>query len=550
MNQYARVPQRWPDPQGTATIYLLTPAARMTDTLEQRIHWLQRHAGKPFAGMLTGVEKESLRVTPDGRLSQRPHPEELGSALTNRYITTDFSEALLEFVTPAFDTPVAALECLTDIHQFSQPRIGDALLWNASMPCRLGHASEIPIARYGSANVARMKTIYRRGLSHRYGRAMQTIAGVHFNFSVPPSFWSTCGEMLGAGGDEPSDDLRSRGYLALARNFRRLAWLVLYLFGASPAMCRSFLGDGETALAELDADTVFEPYATSLRMSDLGYNNSAQSQLAISLNSLPDYIADLTHAIMTPHPPYETIGIEVGGQWRQLNANLLQIENEYYSSVRPKQVARSGERPTLALQRAGVAYVEIRALDVNPFAPAGLTLEQMYFMQVFLLTCLLRPSPLLDAEQLREAGENQLLVAHSGRSPALELSRNGRRVALRDWAEGVCEEMLAVLELLDDPRGAYRDAVLRQQAVIRETRESPSAQVLRELREEGVSFVDYTLAQSAAHAEALAARPPLTESRFNELRREATESLMRQQELEARPQQRFADYLTDYFRSA
>lgn len=520
----------------------------MKETLEQRIQWLQSHSTGAFRGMLTGVEKESLRVTSDARLSQRPHPEELGSALTNQFITTDFSEALLEFVTPTHDTPQATRQCLLDIHQFAQPRLGDAVLWNASMPCALGAESEIPIAHYGSSNVARMKTIYRRGLSYRYGRAMQTIAGVHFNFSVPVDIWPLCAQMFDD--QHSADDLRSKGYLSLARNFRRMAWLTLYLFGASPAMCRSFLGDRPTSLAEFDAETLFEPYATSLRMSDLGYNSSAQSGLNVSLNTLDDYIRELTHAIMTPHPPYQSIGTEVGGQWRQLNANLLQIENEYYSSVRPKQVARSGERPTLALQRAGVAYVEIRALDINPFDPVGITLEQMRFMQVLLVSCLLRPARELDHEQLQEAAANQLLVAHSGRAPALELSRFGQRIALKDWAEQLFDEFDAVAELLDADGGDhYREAVALQRRVVREELETPSARVLREMREEGSSFVDYTMAQSQAHAQALAARAPMSDERFSTLRNEATESLNRQQALESRPQQRFVDYLADYFRN-
>ncbi|MEL7022387.1 MAG: glutamate--cysteine ligase [Pseudomonadota bacterium] len=518
----------------------------MTDTLEKRIQWLQQQADRPFGGMLTGVEKESLRVTADGRLSQRPHPEELGSALSNQFITTDFSEALLEFVTPAFDTPSETRACLQDIHQFAQPRMGDEVLWNASMPCRLGAESEIPIAEYGSSNVARMKTIYRRGLSHRYGRAMQTIAGVHFNFSVPVEFWNYCSPMLGV--SDSADDLRSQGYLALARNFRRMAWLVLYLFGASPAMCRSFLGDRATSLAEFDSNTLFEPYATSLRMSDLGYNNSAQAGLAVSLNSLTDYIDQLTSAIMTPHPPYESIGIEVGGQWRQLNANLLQIENEYYSSVRPKQVAHSGERPTLALQRDGVAYVEIRALDINPFDPVGVTEAQMLFMQTLLVTCLLRPSRLLDHDQLQEAAANQLLVAHSGRAPALELHRFGQRIGLREWALELFDEFDAVAQLMDGDGRDYRNAVDQQRDVLMEVSETPSARVLREMREQNANFVDYTLEQSRAHATSFERRPPIPDDRLQALRREVTESMQRQNELESRPQQRFADYLADYFR--
>jgi glutamate--cysteine ligase len=360
----------------------------LTSLFEQRINRLVNTSpADTLCGGLKGIEKESLRVRPDGMLSATSHPLALGSALTNRYITTDFSEALLEFVTPAFANTWEALRFLCDIHQFSYIRLDDELLWATSMPCRLPAEQDIPLAQYGKSNVGRMKTIYRRGLGYRYGRLMQTIAGVHFNYSMPEAFWPVYRDH-----EERRDDLRafrSEAYLGLVRNFRRVGWLVLYLFGASPALCKSFAANA-TGMSAFDGETFYEPFGTSLRMSDLGYSNRTQSKINISLNSLDEYVADLIEAISTPEPQYEKTGIAPQGDadqgdYRQLSINRLQIENEYYSPIRPKRVAYSGERPTEALRRGGVEYVEIRSIDINVFDPVGINQNVMRFMEAFLI---------------------------------------------------------------------------------------------------------------------------------------------------------------------
>jgi glutamate--cysteine ligase len=285
----------------------------LTTLFEQRINRLiNASPDDTLRRGLKGIEKESLRVRPDGLLARTPHPRALGSALTNRYITTDFSEALLEFVTPAYANTWEALRFLCDIHQFTYARLGDELLWATSMPCRIPSESGIPLARYGSSNVGRMKTIYRRGLGYRYGRTMQTIAGIHFNYSLPETFWSIYQDH-----ERRSNDLnafRSASYLGLIRNFRRFGWLVLYLFGASPALCKSFAANARVDLPAFDHETLYAPYGTSLRMSDLGYSNRTQARINISLNSLEEYIADLTAAIRTPEPIFERIGVKQGDE--------------------------------------------------------------------------------------------------------------------------------------------------------------------------------------------------------------------------------------------
>src|SRR5579871_3407525 len=308
------------------------------------------NSGQPqiLQGGRKGVEKESLRVRPDGSLAQTPHPLALGSALTNVHITTDYSESLIELVTPAFTASWELLQYLLDLHQFVYRHLGDELLWATSMPCAIERDEDIPIAVYGKSHIGRMKHVYRRGLGLRYGRMMQAISGVHFNYSFPLPFWEAYATLRGE--RSCGSEFVSARCFDLLRNYRRHGWLVLYLFGVSPVVCKSFLAGRDVQLPELGMGTAYDPWATSLRMSDVGYRNRNQAGLAVSVNDLGEYVRDLQRAISTPHPPYEALGVKVNGEWRQLNANILQIENEYYSFIRPKRVARTGERPTKALK--------------------------------------------------------------------------------------------------------------------------------------------------------------------------------------------------------
>jgi len=133
-----------------------------------------------------GIEKESLRVTPEGHISVPDHPAVLGSALTNPYITTDFGEALLEFITPAYASIDECLGMLDNIHRFTLQNLEqDEMLWVSSMPCPLGSDDDIRLAEFGSSNIGRLKNLYRHGLSNRYGRLMRVIAGIPYNFSMP-----------------------------------------------------------------------------------------------------------------------------------------------------------------------------------------------------------------------------------------------------------------------------------------------------------------------------------------------------------------------------
>jgi glutamate--cysteine ligase len=506
------------------------------------------NSGAPqiLQGGRKGVEKESLRVRPRGGLAYSAHPAGLGSALTNENITTDYSESLIELVTPAFTHSWELLQYLLDLHQFVYRHLGDELLWATSMPCAIERDEDIPLAQYGHSHVGRMKTIYRNGLGLRYGRMMQAISGVHFNYSFPLGFWEAYAAARGSRDLGPG--FVSGSYFDLLRNYRRYGWVVLYLFGVSPVVCKSFLRGRELSLADFGSGTAYEPYATSLRMSDVGYRNRDQAGLAVSVNSLEEYNRDLTRAISTPHPPYEALGVKVNGEYRQLNANILQIENEYYSFIRPKRVARSGERPTKALRRAGVEYVEVRALDVSAFDPVGVNQNKLRFLEAFLALCLMKHSaPIADSEQAA-LDQNHVIVARRGREPGLTLSREGRQVPLLEWARELLDSMAGLCEMLDhgDPGRPYSQALAIQAAKIADPALTPSARLLGELNQ-GESFFDLALRMSAAHKAYFLDLYPPNQERLGEFHHQAQESLRAQKAIEDGDRGSFEDYLARYF---
>ena len=498
-------------------------------------------------GLVRGVEKESLRVTPDGRLATTPHPLALGAALTHPHITTDFSEAQLELITGVHPNADACVQELAEIHQFVYRHLGDEMMWSSSMPCRLPADDEIPLGQYGRSNVGRLKTVYRMGLSLRYGRRMQTISGVHYNFSLPETAIAL---LQGPGATETARaEFRTTGYFSLIRNFRRHSWLPLYLFGASPAVCSTFVEGRTHRLQSLSGDTLYMPHATSLRMGPLGYQSDAQRSIAVSFNSLPNYAASLHHALTAPYPAYESIGVRGDdGEYRQLATTLLQIENEFYGTIRPKRVIRPGERPLHALRERGVEYVEVRCMDLDPFEHVGIAASTMCFLDVFLMHCLLKHSPPDTPQEIASLARNQQRVAARGREPGLTLERGADDVTLADWGKQLlreCEPIAEALDALDGGR-KHRDAMLNAWRVIGEPGIAPSARVLATLaRDFDDSFVAFTRAQSQQTQAALLARP-YSDQLHNRLTRLSQDSIEEQKRIEASDSLPFETYRQQY----
>lgn len=497
----------------------------------------------PLSGGNIGIERESLRTTADGNLAGTRHPEALGNVYTHPNITIDYGEALLELVTDPHTSPQAAYRQLLQLHQFSAQNIGNERMWAASMPCRLPDNPErIEIGYFGQSNGAKLKRLYRTGLSYRYGRAMQMIAGVHFNYSPPEALWAALAEQEGA---KPTPEWRNTRYMGMIRNIQRHSWLICHLFGAAPACDHSFQ-PAQNTLDRLHEHSFAWKNATTLRMSQLGYQNKVD--FSVSFNDLKEYVRDLGAAVLTPAPVYEYLGQrDPAGEYRQISTNILQIANEYYSGARPKQPMKKGELPIPALHARGIAYVELRLLDNNPYDPAGISLEQAQFLESFMLWCLLQNAPAFTTADYNEANHNRLRTACMGLTANFSLFKNGRKILARDWADQILQQIAAVAENLDRSSGggSYREAVQNQiRANSGQTLRLPQ-RVQQELA--GQEFLEWASARSAAHLDTL--HRPLPQDIQAQLETQSRQSLQDFAEIEAKAAGEipFDEYLANYF---
>lgn len=498
---------------------------------------------------LRGIEREALRIDREfGKISHKAHPASVGSALTHPSITTDYSEALMEFITEPQASIPALMTQLEETLIYVVQHLDDELLWSNSMPCQLGSDADIPIAQYGSSHSGRMKTLYRQGLGLRYGRAMQCIAGIHFNFSLPDALWAQLRQQEFS--TLTLQDYKTKGYMAMVRNFRRQFWVLLYLMGAAPAICRSFVRSQPHQLAEMDGGhTLYAPMGTSLRMGNLGYQSSAQDEITVCYNDVQSYISELCKAILTPHQAYEKIGVrDAQGEYQQLNTGLLQIENEFYSTIRPKQTTHRGETQLRALAERGIEYIEVRCLDLNPFSALGIEAEQLYFVEAFLLACLLEDSPDTETEEYHDIQANQAAVVASGRDPDLLLRRAGEEVGVKEWAADILDKTLAGAELLDRAMGSesYVSSVLGMKQRLADESLLPSRRILDCLVAEQKTYQGWTMEQSRRHTQALMEKSLSADaaSRFAYIARESVEA---QDELESSQTGTFTEYLDDYY---
>ena len=519
----------------------------MSNQLAERVNLLTNAQHQPLLTQLKrGIEKESLRIDKQGKLSQLPHPKGIGSALTHPYITTDFSEALLELITPVYQSINCTLECLDKVHRFIYPHLDDEELWAASMPCVLEGDDNIPLARYGSSNVATMKTVYRNGLGNRYGRLMQTIAGIHYNFSVPEALWPLLQQQ--DNDTQALKDYVTDSYFALIRNFNRTSWLLIYLYGASPAVCKSFLNGRPHRLQQHDEGSLHLPYATSLRMGDLGYQSSAQAGLNICYNNIDNYIDTLSKAITQPHPDYEKIGIKINDHYQQLSTALLQIENEFYSPIRPKRVTQSGETPLGALHRSGVEYIEVRCVDVNPYLPLGIDADQIRFLDSFLLYCLLQHSPMCDDQDRSHISNNTRTVVNEGRKPGLQLNTRSGQQSLQHWGSQLLDDIAKVADLLDLAHGGndYRRVVDTQRTKLDDPSLTPSQRILSDMGAQQIPFFRLAMDQSLQHGQFFRQRP-LEAGDLDYFQQQTKQSLQHQLDIENSDVLSFEDYLAQYY---
>jgi len=495
---------------------------------------------------LIGLEKEALRSHIKGGITQSPHPKKLGSALTNKFITTDFSESLLEIVTPPLKGAKATLDFLENIEYVVNTKLpDDEILWHQSMPCVIRDETTIPLAQYGSSNIAKMKTVYRNGLGLRYGRTMQTIAGIHFNYSFSKQFIKEYQQSIN--NSQNTQDFINDVYMGISRNVLRYNWFLTYLFGASPIVCKSFLNNyHKHSLIEFNNTSLFEPFATSLRVGDIGYQNNKEDKLGVkaNYNNLLQYVNSLEVATQTPCTNYQKIGLKKDNQYQQLNTNILQIENEYYSSIRPKQLTSELQTISKALKEKGVLYIELRMLDINPLLPLGIDEEQILFIEVFLLFCLLEKSPAICSNEQVEIDNNNNIVAHNGRQNDINLHHQQAPISLKEYGKKLLEKISIVLPLLETK---HQNAFNKISERIYDTNKTPSAILLKTLKDNKVGFFDWTQQSSIQNKINSLKKNNHNNKIITQVKNECQNSIVKQKIIENNDTLSFEKYLKKYY---
>ncbi len=436
--------------------------------------------------ILRGIERESLRVTQEGNISQNNHPKNLGSPLTSKDITTDFAEALVELITPTFESAEELFEHLNLLHKFLYSEMGEEILWNFSMPCAFQSEQEIKIAEYGKTNSGMLKHIYRKGLRLRYGSIMQSVSGIHYNFSISNQSWNALSK-------NPTQDFINNKYLGAIRNIKRNFWFLLERLGASPIAHESYLFNREHSLEEHLEDDLFLPNATSLRMSEVGYQSSIQNELKISYNNLDEFIDAIIKGIKTPVQDFQDMGLFDGnGIPQQISTGILQIENELYDIVRPKRSGPSGSRPATLLKEQGIEYLELRGIDINPFIPEGIDENKIKLLDVYIMHALISDSPEVSDTEIEEIRANQKAMVESGRSKDIKLKRGGVDIPLLELKTVLHDELKQVASAMDEYCPGYSNAVDSEMNIDI----LPSEKIMNEIKSQNISFQEYGLSQS------------------------------------------------------
>lgn len=482
---------------------------------------LKENKGKLMVEVNFGLEKENQRVLSNGELALTPHPKELGDKLKNQEITTDFSESQIEIITTPCSSAEEVYEELNNINTEVEKSIGDELLWPLSMPPKLPMEENIPIAKFSDSENGKYKEIYRKGLALRYGKKMQMISGIHYNFSFGEGMINYLYKKFAEGTDKRA--FIDKIHFQVARNFLRYSWLLIYLFGASPSCHSTYYSvinkeidvvhdccprcakiiknaDAESLIKNKNQNKFshvcvaqMNQYATSLRVSRFGYSNSLKS-MNIYFNSLEEYSEKLRKMISTEDDEYLKLGIFRDGSQIQLNGNILQNENEFYSSIRLKQPLKSGETPLEALENRGVEYVELRILDLNPFEKLGLSLEQMNFIHVFMLFCLFEESPLITENEHSNINSNHHLVSLFGRKENLKLQTyDNNTVELKSWAEEIFDKLKSIAKLINTTTGdnKYIESVKKEQLKLYDISLLPSEMINREMESNNENFLEF-----------------------------------------------------------
>lgn len=468
----------------------------MTELLQNQLEILSTIANEN----LVGIEKECLRILPNGQLANNNHPKELGSTLTHPNITTDYAESQLEIITKPDSNSSALITELTELHSFIYGQISNKnLLWPASIPGNLPSAKDILIAKYGSSAKALYKELYRLGLGYRYGKTMQLICGIHYNFSFGSKFYQLFFTKINQLPDWNQGNVNDL-YMSIIRNYQRISWLITYLFGASPAYNAKFIEPSVATanyLISYNKTSYLAPYGTSIRESSLGYTNKNNVDLSIDYSSLNSYINGLKEALSTPDPNFMSLGQYRYDKQIQINCNTLQIENEYYTVARPKPKPHPNLRPYKALEQHGIDYIEIRNIDLNPFSPTGIDKQQCDLLELIIYYCCLTESPDFTVQERAIIKSNKNKTALLGRQPDLQLKlpKSEQYISLKTWAKRIFADLTKLANLFDKNNNTkdYTNSINYYSKMIETPALTSSGRIYNDLINQDLDYTEYFL---------------------------------------------------------
>ncbi|MCU2161611.1 bifunctional glutamate--cysteine ligase GshA/glutathione synthetase GshB [Enterococcus faecium] len=348
-----------------------------------------------------GIEREGQRVDLAGNLAKTDHPAIFGDRSYHPYIQTDFSETQTEMITPVTDSIPELFRYLAAVYDVTARSIPkEEMIWPLSMPPALPEKDEEII-------IAKLKNfedvLYRRYLAKEYGKRKQMVSGIHFNFEFGDELLRT----LFSHQEEFQDfsEFKTELYLKTARNFMRYRWMITYLFGASPMSEKNYF---------LDESHPQEP-VRSIRNSALGYTN--HPNVKVSYASMKQYLADIE---------------------RMIEEGKLSEEKEFYTPLRFR-----GGKKVADLATTGVRYIELRNIDLNPYARLGINPEQVRFLQLFLMYMLWTEEKEDCDQWVAEGTTRNNKVALEQPSDQTEFHQEGREIL-----EGM-KQMLVELDWLD-----------------------------------------------------------------------------------------------------
>ncbi|HFC9378688.1 TPA: bifunctional glutamate--cysteine ligase GshA/glutathione synthetase GshB [Enterococcus faecium] len=348
-----------------------------------------------------GIEREGQRVDLAGNLAKTDHPAIFGDRSYHPYIQTDFSETQTEMITPVTDSIPELFQYLAAVYDVTARSIPkEEMIWPLSMPPALPEKDEAII-------IAKLKNfedvLYRRYLAKEYGKRKQMVSGIHFNFEFGDELLRT----LFSHQEEFQDfsEFKTELYLKTARNFMRYRWMITYLFGASPMSEKNYF---------LDESHPQEP-VRSIRNSALGYTN--HPNVKVSYASMKQYLADIE---------------------RMIEEGKLSEEKDFYTPLRFR-----GGKKVADLATTGVRYIELRNIDLNPYARLGINPEQVRFLQLFLMYMLWTEEKEDCDQWVAEGTTRNNKVALEQPSDQTEFHQEGREIL-----EGM-KQMLVELDWLD-----------------------------------------------------------------------------------------------------